>query len=153
MTDDRIEREILIAAPIARVWAILTESQHISRWFGPGTADPQPTPIELRPGGEMVLDHGEYGRFRTSIVSVEPPHYFSYRWASAYPGELAVAANSTLVEFRLTEVDEKTRLEVVETGFATLVIPPDRVSTAGFGSHSEGWTMVMQQFATYAEQQ
>ena len=44
MVADRIEREITIAAPIERVWSILTEAEHIHGWF----ADAE---IDLRPGG------------------------------------------------------------------------------------------------------
>ena len=100
----------------------------------------------------MILDHGEYGTFHTRIETVEPPHRFAYRWASAHPGELATDDNSTLVEFTLTSDGEKTRLSVVETGFATLQIPPEREPTAGYESHSSGWTEVVATLAKYAEQ-
>jgi uncharacterized protein YndB with AHSA1/START domain len=156
MTRDRIEREVLIAAPIERVWAVLTERQHIAAWFGPGDGASRPaeqlTAIDLRPGGVMVLDHGEYGTFPTRIERVEPPDFFSYRWASAYPGEPATDDNSTLVEFRLTADGAQTRLTVTESGFAFLVIPPAREATAGFDSHSDGWTGVLKAFAAHAEQ-
>jgi uncharacterized protein YndB with AHSA1/START domain len=148
MTQDRIEREVQIAAPIERVWAVLTEPAHVGEWFGQG----KPTDIDLRPGGVMVLDHGEYGTFPTTIVTVEAPHSFSYRWASAYPGEEATEDNSTLVEFTLATADDGTLLRVVETGFAALTIPPARVSTAGYDSHSSGWTEVVQKLRKHAEQ-
>ncbi|MFD8543973.1 SRPBCC family protein [Streptomyces sp. NPDC059649] len=145
---NRIEREISIAAPVERVWAVLTEPEHVGSWFGQGA----PTPVDLRPGGIMHLDHGEYGQFPTTIVTVEPPHRFSYRWASAHPGEVAVEGNSTLVEFTLTpEGDGGTRLRVVETGFAEIEIPEDRIKTAGYESHSEGWTAQMENVRQYAE--
>jgi uncharacterized protein YndB with AHSA1/START domain len=100
----------------------------------------------------MMLDHGVYGRFRTRIESVEPPSYFSYRWASAYPGEVATDDNSTLVEFRLTAEGPNTRVTVTESGFDALVIPAARESTAGYDSHSDGWTAVLKMFAVHAEQ-
>ena len=34
MTTDRIEREIVINAPQDRVWAALTEAEHVAGWFG-----------------------------------------------------------------------------------------------------------------------
>ena len=68
MTPDRIEREILIAAPVERVWEVLTEPEHIAVWFGPGTPS-----VDLRPGGFMVLEHGEYGSFPTRMEKVDPP--------------------------------------------------------------------------------
>ena len=148
MSKDRIERDISIAAPVERVWAVLTEPEHVGKWFGQG----EPTPVDLRPGGVMYLDHGEYGQFPTTIVKVDPPHFFSYRWASAFPGEVAVEGNSTLVEFTLTPEGDGTHLRVVETGFAALTIPEDRQATASYESHSGGWTGQVDNIRQYAEQ-
>ncbi len=144
---NRIEREISIAAPVERVWAVLTEPEHVGAWFGQG----EPAPIDLRPGGTMHLDHGEYGQFPTTIVKVDPPHYFSYRWASAHPGEVAVEGNSTLVEFTLTPEGDGTRLRVVETGFEEIAIPEERMPTAGYESHCAGWTGQAENIKQYAE--
>lgn len=147
MTADRIEREIIIAAPVERVWAMLTEAENIAQWFGSGV----PTEVDLRPGGVMVLDHGEHGVFPTRIVKVDPLQYFSYRWASAFPGEDATDANSTLVEFTLTAEHGQTRVNLVESGFASLVIPLDRPD-ASYESHSTGWTGVLEALRKYADQ-
>jgi uncharacterized protein YndB with AHSA1/START domain len=149
MSKDRIEREITISAPVQRVWAVLTEPQHVGAWFGQG----EPIPIDLRPGGIMQLDHGEYGKFPTRIEKVDPPHYFAYRWASAYPGQVADDDNSTLVEFFLQEDGDGTRLRLVESGFEALVIPADREPTAGYESHSGGWTEMVAKAKDYAENQ
>ncbi len=147
MTPDRIEREILIAAPVERVWAVLTEPEHIAVWFGPGT----PT-VDLRPGGYLVLDHGEHGSFPTRIEKVDPPGYLAYRWASGHPGEPATDTNSTLVEFTLTAEGSGTRITVTESGFATLVVPAERAATASYESHVRGWAEVVQALARHAEQ-
>ncbi|MFI6704409.1 SRPBCC family protein [Streptomyces sp. NPDC050509] len=147
-SDDRVEREVSIAAPPERVWAVLTEPEHVGSWFGQG----EPTAVDLRPGGIMFLDHGQYGQFRTTIVKVDPPHHFSYRWASAYPGEVAEEGNSTLVEFTLTPEGEGTRLRVVESGFADIVIPEERRDVASKESHTEGWTDMVGAIRDYAEQ-
>ncbi|MFI0709758.1 SRPBCC family protein [Streptomyces inhibens] len=144
---NRIEREISISAPVERVWAVLTEPEHVGSWFGQG----EPTPVDLRPGGIMHLDHGEHGQFPTTIVKVDPPHYFSYRWASAYPGEVAVEGNSTLVEFTLTPEGDGTHLRVVETGFADITIPEERRASASFESHSEGWSGQVENIRQYTE--
>jgi uncharacterized protein YndB with AHSA1/START domain len=147
MTEDRIEREIVISAPMDRVWAVVTEPQHVGVWFGSG----RPAEIDLRPGGIMRLDHGRHGQFPTTIVKVDPPHYLSYRWASAHPGEVATDDNSTLVEYYLEPAADGTRLRVVESGFATLRIPAGREETAGYESHSNGWTEVTANLKRYLE--
>jgi uncharacterized protein YndB with AHSA1/START domain len=147
MSADRIEREISISAPIERVWAVLTEPDHVGVWFGGGG----PAEVDLRPGGVMVLDHGEHGTYPTVIVTVDAPRSFSYRWASAYPGVVATEVNSTLVEFTLESIDDGTRLRVVESGFESLTIPAEREGSAGFESHSQGWTEVVAKLGKYAE--
>ena len=147
MNSDRIEREIAIAAPVERVWSVLTEPEHVGQWFGQG----QPTAVDLRPGGIMVLDHGKYGTFLPRIDKVDPPHYLSYRWASAYPGEEATDENSTLVEFTLTPDGGGTRLRLVESGFASLYVPPERRAVASHESHSQGWPDALEGLRRHAE--
>ena len=149
MSTDRIEREITISAPIERVWAVLTEPQHVGTWFGDGT----PAEIDLHPGGVMVLNHGEHGTYQTVFVELDPPRYLSYRWACAFPGVIATKDNATLVEFSLTPGDEGTVLRVVESGFDGIAIPPDRAPSAGYESHSEGWTGVIAKLKQYTENQ
>lgn len=147
MTQDLIEREIRIEASPERVWAVLTEPALVGEWFSPGA----PAEIDLRPGGIMVLDHGEHGLFTTVIVEVDPPRTFSYRWASAYPGELATETNSTLVEFTLVPEGDATLLRLVESGFDRLDLPA--ASKAGYASHSNGWTEVMGNLQKLAERE
>src|SRR6202790_2439096 len=146
MEQDRIERTVHIAATMQRVWDILTKPEHIGRWFGSGT----PATVDLRPDGGMVLEPvGPGERYLARVVTVDPPHYLAYRWASAYPEVLADETNSTLVEFHLTADGETTRLTVCESGFASLTIPDGREDFASHASHSGGWTEVLQNIAEY----
>jgi uncharacterized protein YndB with AHSA1/START domain len=147
MSQDRIEREVAISAPIERVWAVLTEPEHVGAWFGTGA----PAEIDLHAGGVMVLDHGSHGVYPTVIVKLDPPRALSYRWASGYPGVVATEDNSTLVEFTLEPTSDGTLLRVVESGFEALVIPAERVEDAGFESHSNGWSGVVLKLAAHAE--
>ncbi|HEY0001530.1 MAG TPA: SRPBCC family protein, partial [Actinoplanes sp.] len=142
-----IERETFIKAPVERVWAVITEPAHVGSWFGQG----EPLEIDLRPGGIMRLDHGQYGVFPTVFTAVEPPRHLAYRWASGFPGEVADETNSTLVEFFLEPQDDGTRLIVTETGFAGLTVPAGREETAGYDSHLEGWREVVGNLRAYAE--
>jgi uncharacterized protein YndB with AHSA1/START domain len=147
MSVDRIEREISIDAPVDRVWAVLTEPELLSSWFSMGG----PASIDLRPGGIMRLDHGQYGVFLTRIVEVDRPRYLAYRWASAYPEQEATDDNSTLVEFTLTPAGDGTLLRLVESGFERLDIPADKAATASHASHSQGWPEVLQDLRKQAE--
>ena len=73
---DRIERDVLIAAPLERVWELITTAQHLGRWFGDAGAE-----LDLRPGGALSLSWEQYGTVRGRVVDVEAPRRFSYRWA------------------------------------------------------------------------
>ena len=148
MEQDRVERTVHIAATTERVWDILTKPEHIGHWFGSGT----PATVDLRPGGVMVIDPGPGERYLARVVKVDPPHYFSYRWASAFPDVLADETNSTLVEFHVAAEGAMTRLTVCESGFSSLTIPAGREQFASYQSHSQGWTEVLCNLAGYAEQ-
>ena len=144
---DRIEREVTIAASPERVWEVITTPEHVSTWFGTGSA----ITIDLRPGGEMLLAHGAHGCYRTVFVEVDPPRRLSYRWAEGYPDALATDASSTLVEFTVTPISEnETRLTVVESGFASLVVPEGR-EFASYDGHSGGWPHILAKLAEVAE--
>ena len=136
MTVDQIERETTIAAPVERVWALLTEAEHLGRWFGDAGAE-----IDLRPGGEMVMHWSEHGTSRGRVEAVEPHRRFAYRWAPFKDpgGQEPAEGNSTLVEFTLTAEGEGTRLRVVESGFTAVEWPPERDAAEVRAAHIEGW--------------
>lgn len=143
MTTDRIEREIVINAPQDRVWAALTEAEHVARWFGDAAE------VDLRPGGKMVFGWKEYGDHYARVERVEPPGFFSYRWGRGTEVEPA-AGNSTLVEFTLVPEGTGTRLRVVETGFASLAANTDEKDTA-VRENTEGWKAELGELQEYVE--
>ena len=147
MSVDQIERETTIAAPVERVWALLTESEHVGRWFGDAGAE-----IDLRPGGEMVMHWAEHGTSRGRVEAVEPPRRFAYRWAPFQDpgGAEPVEGNSTLVEFTLSAEGDATRLRVVESGFAALACS-DEQRAENLAGNTKGWTLELGELADYAE--
>ncbi|MFI9005797.1 TIGR03618 family F420-dependent PPOX class oxidoreductase [Actinosynnema sp. NPDC053489] len=147
MGSDRIEREVVISAPVQQVWAALTEPEHVGRWFGSGA----PARIEPRPGGIMHLDHGEHGQFPTTIRVIDPPHRFAYLWAAAHPGEVATEANATLVEFTVAPHGDGSLVRLVESGFDALDIPEDKREGASFESHAAGWADALEGLRQHVE--
>ena len=148
MTPDRIEREITIAAPIERVWSILTEAEHIQGWFADAGAE-----IDLRPGGALTMRWEEHGVTDARVEAVEPPRRFAYRWRAneADRGEPLADGNSTLVEFTLAAQGEGTRLRVVETGFAGLTALTAEQRTRNHDDNVGGWKGALGSVAEYAE--
>jgi uncharacterized protein YndB with AHSA1/START domain len=143
----QIERQTTIAAPVERVWAMLTEAEHIGSWFSDAGAE-----VDLRPGGRIVLRWTEHGTGVARIVDVEPHHRFSYRWAPIreHWGEEPVAGNSTLVEFTLDAEGDGTRLRVVESGFEALE-GTDEQRVSSLESNTEGWEVQLGNVRSYAE--
>ena len=82
MSDDRIERETLIAAPPERVWSLVSRPG-----FWVADEEASLAGAEAREGESMVARNAEYGDFPVRVETVEPPTYVAYRWASAFPGQ------------------------------------------------------------------
>src|SRR5258706_16376137 len=97
MSHDWIEREILIEASLERVWAVLTEAQHVAGWFGDSAE------IDLRPGGKAALGWKERGRHLAVVERGDEPNLLSYRWARGSDVEPADGA-STVVGLTLTAI-------------------------------------------------
>jgi uncharacterized protein YndB with AHSA1/START domain len=144
MIPDQIEREIIINAPVDRVWAALTEPQHLGTWFGDSGAE-----VDLRPGGTLTITWKEYGTARTTIERVEPKSFFSWRWT---PGGIkdTTPDNTTLVEFSLVPEGAGTRLKVVESGFRNLKVTDEEKSQA-FKDNTGGWQSEIDELRGYVE--
>lgn len=132
MVPGEIEHEIVVDAPPERVWAILTEAEHIRQWFAFDGAT-----IDPRPGGELVMQWEEHGVFHSRIEIFEPPHCFAFRGAFR-PDEMPAPGNATLVTFTLTPEGAGTRVRVVESGFRELAIS-EAEKTAFVEGNIQGW--------------
>lgn len=153
MSEDRIERDTLIAAPLDRVWSLVAEpgfwvSQEASIWAGDeaGLAG-----VEASEGATMMARNPNLGEIAVRVEKVEPPTYVAYRWSSAFPGQELHESNSTLVEFTLSTEGDKTRLHVVESGFATLA-GTDELRDQSIRFNADGWPQVFEAVKDRAEQ-
>jgi uncharacterized protein YndB with AHSA1/START domain len=141
---DRIEREAHIAAPVARVWQIVTDPDQMAVWFSDSVE------MDPRVGGRMVLRWKEHGDCHAVIERLDPPHLFAFRWAyemEIEPGE----GTSTLVEFILEPEHEGTRLRIVESGFATLKVT-DEDRARRLEGNTGGWQEHLDRLREYAGQ-
>ncbi len=116
---DRLEREILIEAPIELVWRLVGEP---GWWIGDGDRDGQTI---TRDRDLIMVDDPRHGRWAVQTVSSQAPHHVSYRSVPApdhAPDQTLDLGASTLLEFLLAEHGIGTRLRVVESGFASLPV-------------------------------
>jgi uncharacterized protein YndB with AHSA1/START domain len=145
MDKDSIEREIVIEAPVETVWSIVTEPQHIVRWFANQAV------VDLRPGGDITLTFESGIEGKGTVERVEPPSLFSFRWVSPEPERDMEAAQGhfTLVEFTLEAQGEGTLLRVAESGFTSLE-GTDEQNAALAERHVGGWSMFLDRLAELA---
>jgi uncharacterized protein YndB with AHSA1/START domain len=136
----RIDREVLIEAPVEVVWRTITEPDQITQWFADRVE------LVVEPGAHGFMEFGDQGG-PVVVEIVDPPTRFSFRWNHPR-GEEPVAGNSMLVEFTLTpEGDERTHLRVVESGHELLAWP-DAEKERYADEHRGGWAEYLDRLAT-----
>lgn len=153
MVADRIEKSILLAAPLERVWDAISDSEKLGSWFGMRVDGPF---VEGRQVSgritETSVDEEVAAKQRPHvgapvtlwIVAVEPRRRLAFRWNPLSEPEFADL--TTLVEFTLSEHETGTLLDIVESGFDAL---PDEHRDGTFHGNSEGWELQTQLIATF----
>jgi uncharacterized protein YndB with AHSA1/START domain len=134
--NDTIEREILIAAPIERVWDVVTRPEHIGRWFGDAGAEQD---------GDVIRVRWEDNEAELRIVRSDAPHAFAWRWDTNIKG-----IGDTLVEFTLSSEGDGTRVHVLESGFASLAAT-DAVREESREGNVRGWKSELGHLQRYTE--
>jgi uncharacterized protein YndB with AHSA1/START domain len=154
MNTDRIEKKILLRAPIARVWRAISDSAEFGAWFGmrlegpfvagqavhgaivPTTVDPKVAEMQ-KPYEGFPLD--------LMIERIEPERLISFRWHPGPPDPSVdkqdqyryySAQPTTLVTFQLEQKPDGVLMTITESGFDS--IPLERRAKA-FTSNEQGW--------------
>jgi uncharacterized protein YndB with AHSA1/START domain len=157
MNTDRIEKRIVLHAPLARVWRALSDSAEFGAWFGMRFTAPfapgavmhgviVPTTVNAQVADAQKPYEGI--PFNITIEQLVPERIFSFRWhpGAVEPGYDYSAEPTTLVVFTLEDTPDGVLLTVTETGFDQ--IPLERRLKA-FTANEQGWTMVMTLIADY----
>jgi uncharacterized protein YndB with AHSA1/START domain len=156
---DRIEKEVLISAPLSRVWQALTDANEFGRWFGVKLDGPfkagtsisgRITPTTVDPEVAKMQKPYEGMKFEIVVDLIEPKKSFSFRWHpfGVDPKVDYSREPMTLVEFTLQELPEGVRLKVTESGFDR--IPIER-RAAAFTANEGGWAKQMELVQKYVE--
>ena len=146
-TPDRIQKKIVLRAPLARVWSAISDASQFGIWFGADLEGPfvagQPIrgamrPTQVDPDVAKMQEPYTGQPFHGTVETIEPMRLISFRW---HPYAIDPEADhskepTTLVEFALEEVDGGTQLTVTESGFDK--VPLERRAEA-FKSNEEGW--------------
>jgi len=156
-TTDRIEKTVLLRAPVERVWRAIADPVEFGDWFGleldgaflPGaTVLGRIKPTRVDPAvAEMQQKHAglELSLF---VERVEPMSLLSYRWHpfAVDPGVDYSNEPMTVVTFTLEPDGGATRLRVVESGFDSIPVERRR---AAFEANGQGWAIQMQLVEKY----
>lgn len=136
-----VRRSIRIAAPRDKVWAAVTEPEHLSRWFAATVLDE---------AGEGSITFEGYGTIPLRIAAIEPQTTVTYRWNNDDSRERLLPTfdvdRSTAFTFTLADAPGGTELTVVESGFEVTTDP-----TANLLSHQEGWTVELDKLVVLLE--
>jgi uncharacterized protein YndB with AHSA1/START domain len=148
---DRIEKQVLLRAPRARVWKAIADAGEFGAWFGVKFDAPFKAGA-LQRGvlvgttvddnvAKMQREH-KHVPFEITVDRIEPERIFAFRW-HPFAIERGVdysAEPTTLITFTLEEVPNGTLLTVTESGFDR--IPLERRAKA-FAANDGGWTIQM----------
>ena len=141
--EDRLEQSVTINAGLDRVWDLVSQPG----WWVPSTLE---SAVDRTVGHRTVRESARWGRFVVEVVSVDPPGYAAFRWASEFPGDDPVPGKATLVEFFVKEVGEAVEVTVVESGFAALQLPAERRASAR-KDNTNGWQEELAELTARAE--
>jgi uncharacterized protein YndB with AHSA1/START domain len=133
---DRIEKNIHLRAPRARVYRALTDATEFGAWFRVKLEGPFTVGARVR--GQILYPGFEHLTMEVLVERIEPEHAFAFRW-HPYAVDPAVDYASepmTLVEFRLEDAPGGTNLTVVESGFDRL---PASGRSEAFRMNEGGW--------------
>lgn len=157
MNTDRIEKKILLHAPLKRVWRAVSDPEQFAAWFGMKFEGPfQPgarmegTIVGTSVDAEIAAAQKQHAGipFEVIIDRVEPERLFSFRW---HPHAIERGSDysqepTTLVTFTLEETAEGVMLTVTESGFDR--IPLARRAKA-FEANDQGWGIVVKLIEKY----
>ena len=146
MSTDRIEKNIVLQAPRARVWRAIASAEEFGAWFGVQLVGGFAPGARLT--GRITTPGYEHLTMEIAVERVDPERLISYRWHpyAIEPGVDYSDEPATLVEFHLAEVPGGTQLTVVESGFDHL--PLARRAEA-LRMNDQGWAEQMKNIERY----
>jgi uncharacterized protein YndB with AHSA1/START domain len=157
MSTDRIEKKVLLHAPLKRVWTALADSTEFGTWFGMKFDGPfvpgalmRGVIVPTKVNSEVAKAQQKYEGMPVEITieKMEPERLFSFRW-HPYAMEKGVDYSkepTTRIVFALEEMKDGVMLTVTESGFDH--IPLTRRVKA-FTANEEGWGMVLKLLEEY----
>lgn len=152
-----IEQGFVLHAPLARVWAAISDGGQFGAWFGVELDRPFVAGAEVTGRIVPTTVDAEVARLQEPyrgtpwqvwIAEIVPERRFSFRWHpfAIDPARDYADEPTTLVSFDLAAADDGTRVTITETGFEA--IPADR-RAAALAANTGGWAHQARLLAKY----
>jgi uncharacterized protein YndB with AHSA1/START domain len=129
-----IKREIVIEAPIAKVWEHITDPQKIAGWL-------MPNDFEARVGKKFFIDCPQKGKISCVVKEIIPNEKLVYNLQSETPKA------DSLVTITLAQEGKATRVTLVHSGWDSL--PPAEQDQAD--DYGDGWGSGLEQLRLQIE--
>lgn len=145
-SSDRIEKQVELKAPIARVWRALTDYKEFGEWFKVDLESPFVPGETTR--GQVTYPGYEHLVMEVVVQKMEPERLFSFEWhpTAVDPSVDRSKEPVTLVEFKLEETAGGTVLYLTESGFDA--IPVDKREEA-YRRNDGGWMEQMKNIESH----
>jgi len=144
--NSKIEKQIEITAPVAKVWDALTDYKKFGAWFRVKLEAPFVAGEISR--GYITWPRYEHLKWAATVKEIVPEKLFSFTW-HPYAVDPAVDYSKetpTLVEFRLEATATGTRVTVTETGFDKV---PEARRAEAFRMNDGGWAQQVKNLEEY----
>jgi len=157
MNTDRIEKKVLLHAPLERVWRAVSDAREFGHWFGVAFDRPftegakldgriVPTRVDAEVAAQQAPHEGK--PFEFVVERIEPMRRIAFRWHpyAIEPGADYSREPMTLIVFELDPVEDGILLTITESGFDR--IPLER-RAAAFAANDGGWqaqTMLVRKY-------
>ena len=122
MDFEPISKTVCIDASLSKVWAALTQHELMKQWMAETETD---IVSDWEVGGPFIIKGPWYKRYFENLgtlLAFEPERVFSYSHLSSLSHLEDSPENYTVLEFRLTQQGDKTRLELHISNFPTEAI-------------------------------
>ena len=133
-----VERDVWIAAPLERVWDILTDPHHMEQWWGD-----QWQFSSRSEGGTVTFGEGDEAS-HAMIAVFDAPHRFVLQW------QAGVGWPAITSEFTLLDDNNGTRLHVCESGFEQF---DEDVRQQRIDGNEKGYQQVLSDLKAHVEAQ
>jgi uncharacterized protein YndB with AHSA1/START domain len=140
-----IERELYVEATPEVVFEVVSDPDHVKQWW----SDDARFETVVGSEGEILFADADGGKVEAlTVVEVQPPTRFSFRWTHP-AGKAAAEGNSLLVTFELVAQGDGTLVRFRETGFRERGWS-DAVRQTTYDDHVQGWDHFLPRLVAHA---